>query len=176
MGFGTMISDSTGLRIRQLSRADAPLFRSIRLEGLEKHPTAFTSSFESERLQPLSRFEDLLDRNFVLGAGNNDRLVGVAGFYVEGTEKTRHRGILWGMHVRKDARRSGLARRLIADVLAHARLHVEEVALGVEAENATAIACYEQAGFNVTARDSRALKISDRYFDLLQMKIRFAAG
>lgn len=171
-----MTSDSTGLRIRQLSRTDATLFRAIRLEGLEKHPTAFTSSFESERIQPLSRFEDLLDRNFVLGADSNDRLIGVAGFYVEGTEKTRHRGILWGMHVREEARRSGLARRLIADILAHARLHVEEVALGVEAGNAAAIACYEQAGFRVTARDSRALKIGETYFDLLQMRKRFSAA
>lgn len=170
------MSDSAGLRIRQLSRVDATLFRDIRLDGLEKHPTAFTSSFENELIQPLSRFEDLLDRNFVLGADNNDRLIGVVGFYVEGTEKTRHRGTLWGMHVRKETRRSGLARRLIADILAHAHLHVEEVVLSVEAGNAAAIACYEQSGFSVSTRDSRALKIGTTYFDLLQMKIRFAAG
>lgn len=171
------MSNSTGPRIRQLSRADATLFRAIRLDGLEKHPSAFSSSFESERVQPLSRFEELLDRNFVLGADSDDllSLIGVAGFHVEGTEKTRHRGILWGMHVREEARRSGLARHLIAGLLAHARLHVEEVVLGVEAGNAAAIACYEQSGFSVTTRDSRALKIGATYFDLLQMRIRLAA-
>lgn len=169
------MSDSAGPRIRQLSRADAASFRAIRLEGLEKYPAAFTASFENELTHPLSRFEDQLDRSFVLGADTHDRLVGVAGFYVEGAEKTRHRGTLWGMYVREDARRSGLARRLIEDILIHARLQVEEVVLSVEAGNGAAIACYEQAGFSVIARDSRALKIGNAYFDLLLMKIRFAS-
>lgn len=166
--------NSVGWPIRRLLQGDAPLFRTIRLEGLEHHPAAFTASFENERTQPLSRFEDQLDRSFVLGAGTHERLIGVAGLYIESTEKMRHRGVLWGMYVREEARRSGLARHLIAGILDHARHCVEEVVLSVEAGNATAIACYEHAGFSVTARDSRAVKIGDAYFDMLQMKIRFS--
>lgn len=173
---GAIPSGLAGLPVRRLLRGDAAVFRAIRLEGLENHPAAFTASFANERAQPLSRFEEQLESSFVLGAGAADRLVGVAGFYVEGAEKMRHRGTLWGMYVRDEARRSGLARNLIAGILTHARDRVEEVVLSVEAENAAAIACYEHAGFRVTARDNRAVKIGDAYFDMLQMKIRFAAG
>ena len=58
--------------------------------------------------------------------------------------------MLWGMFVRPDARRIGLGRRLVKAVVEHARTQVEEVALGVSAENWAAIACYRSAGFEST--------------------------
>jgi ribosomal protein S18 acetylase RimI-like enzyme len=117
-----------------------------------------------------------MDRSFVLGAETKDRLVGVAGFYIQDSEKTRHRGTLWGMYVQEEARGNGIARRLVEGILAHARQHVEEVALNVWAGNTAAIACYKSAGFIVTAQDVRALKIGDLYFDHLIMRVRFVSA
>jgi ribosomal protein S18 acetylase RimI-like enzyme len=171
-----MTTDPPAFQIRRLSRADAETFRAIRLEGLEQYPAAFSASFNEESNQPLSFFEDRLDKNFVLGAERQNRLVGVAGFYVQHSEKTRHRGILWGMYVREEARGNGIARQLVEGIMAHARQHVEEVALSVWAGNVAAIACYNSAGFSVTAQDARALKIGGAYFDLLLMQVRFANG
>lgn len=169
-----MMPDSAAFRMRRLSGADAEAFRSIRLEGLERHPAAFSSSFKEERARPLPWFADGLDKGFVLGVEDGDRLVGVAGLHIEDREKTRHRGGLWGMYVREAARGNGIAGRLAKGILDHARQHVEEVVLSVESGNSAAIACYKSAGFVATAQDARALKIDGAYFDLMVMKVRFA--
>jgi ribosomal protein S18 acetylase RimI-like enzyme len=166
------MSDFT-FEIRRLSRTDAEAFRAIRLEGLERHPAAFSASFKEETGRQLSFFADRLDENFVLGAESRGELMGVAGFRFQDSEKTRHRGTLWGMYVREQARGTGIARRLVDGILAHARQRVEEVGLSVWAENPAAIALYKSAGFVVTAQDTRALKIDGVYFDHLLMQVRF---
>jgi ribosomal protein S18 acetylase RimI-like enzyme len=168
--------DSAPFSIRRLSAADAEAFRAIRLEGLERHPSAFGASLDEESRQPLSFFAERLEANHVLGAESSDGLSGVAGFRLHDSEKTRHRGTLWGMYVRKEARGTGVARRLVDGILAHARTRVEQVALSVWAENAAAIALYRSAGFVVLALDARSLKIDGAYYDELLMQIRFAEG
>jgi ribosomal protein S18 acetylase RimI-like enzyme len=159
--------------VRRLSRADADAFRAIRLEGLERYPAAFGASFNQEGSRPLSFFADTLDGHFVLGAESQGRLMGVAAFQFHDGEKKRHRGMLWGMYVRDEARGTGIARRLVDGILSHARQCVEEVGLSVWADNPAAIALYKSAGFAVTGRDARAIKIDGVYFDHLLMQVRF---
>jgi len=168
-----MMSDSASLPIRRLSGADAEAFRLVRLEGLERHPSAFGASFKEESGRPLSFFVDRLEANHVLGAEKGERLVGVAAFQFHDSEKVRHRGTLWGMYVREEARGTGVARRLVDGILAHARQRVEEIALHVWAENATAIALYKSAGFVVTGKDTGSLKVDGVYYDELAMLARF---
>ena len=159
--------------IRRLSAADAEAFRAVRLEGLERHPPAFGASLKEESSRPLAFFADRLEANHVLGAEMAGRLSGVAGFRVHDSEKTRHRGTLWGMYVREEARGTGVARRLVDGILNHARGRVEQVALSVWVENPAAIALYRSAGFVVFARDVRSLKIDGVYYDELLMQISF---
>jgi ribosomal protein S18 acetylase RimI-like enzyme len=165
--------NSPPFSIRRLSAADAEAFRAVRLEGLERHPSAFGASLKEESARPLSFFAERLDANHVLGAENEGRLSGVAGFRLHDSEKTRHRGTLWGMYVRQEARGTGVARRLVDGILDHARGRVEQVALSVWAENPAAIALYKSAGFVVFARDERSLKIDGVYYDELLMQISF---
>lgn len=161
--------------IRRLSGADAEAFRAIRLEGLERHPAAFSASLTEESARRLSLFAERLEQNVVLGAEGRNRLIGVAGLHWSDSEKTRHRGTLWGMYVREEARGTGLARRLVDGILQHARQHVEEVDLSVWTDNPAAIALYKAAGFVVTGQDLRALKIDGVYYDHLLMRVRFTA-
>jgi ribosomal protein S18 acetylase RimI-like enzyme len=169
------MSDLKSVELRRLSRADAEAFRSIRLEGLERHPAAFGASFKDLNNRPASFFADMLDQNFVLGAEDGDRLLGVAGFQFHEGEKKRHRGTLWGMYVRDEARGTGVARRLVDGILEHARERVEEIGLSVWSDNPAAIALYKSAGFVVTALDARAIKIDGVYYDHLLMLKRFDA-
>ena len=169
-------SDGRTPKVRRLLRADAEAFRALRLEGLRDDPDAFSASWREEAAQSLEWFGDRLESGFVLaGSIDQARIDGMAGLHVPPTEKARHKGFLWGMYVRPDARRSGLARRLIDGVIAEARGRVEELRLGVGVYNQPAIACYRAAGFEITGLDPRAIKIGDRYVDELVMSIRFAA-
>ena len=163
------MSVSAAFPIRRLSGADADAFRTVRLEGLERHPSAFGASLKEESARPLAFFADRLEANHVLGAEDHGRLLGVAGFQFHDSEKVRHRGTLWGMYVREEARGTGVARRLVDGILAHARQRVEEVGLRVWADNATAIALYKSAGFVVTGQDARSLKVDGVYYDELMM-------
>lgn len=166
-----MPSDSTPYPIRRLAASDAELYRAIRLEGLELHPTAFGSSLVDEGSRPLAWFAKGLQANYVLGAEGADRLVGVAGFRRNDGAKIRHRATLWGMYVRAEARGTGVARHLVDRILAHARQHVDQVDLRVESENKPAIALYKSAGFVVTGRDRRSLKVDGAYYDELLMQV-----
>lgn len=155
--------------IRRLGAADAPAYRAIRLEGLERHPEAFGASFEEEALHPLSWFEGRLASSAVFGAFEGEALLGVAGLGVQGSAKQAHKGFLWGMYVRPEARGGGIGAALVEAVLAHARGRVERVDLRVVTVNETARRLYERHGFTAYGTERHALKLGDRYYDEVMM-------
>ncbi|MBN9349010.1 MAG: GNAT family N-acetyltransferase, partial [Devosia sp.] len=112
--------------IRRLGAADAAAYRAIRLEALQDAPTAFGSSYEAECTRDLAEFESTVTRNYIAGAWLGGALVGTAGFHRLDATKVAHRGNIWGVYVRPEARGHGVARALIADVLAFARTQVEQ--------------------------------------------------
>lgn len=153
------------LAIRKLEPSDAAAFRSLRLDGLSRHPEAFGASWETEAEQPLAWFTATLEKHAVFGAwGGDDDLVGAAGLYIPDSPKLRHKATLWGVFVRPDARGGGIGTALIASVVDHAATCVEDVVLSVGVTNTTAIRRYEAAGFVKYGLEPRALKVGDRYY------------
>lgn len=159
--------------VRRLSTSDAVSYRDLRLDGLRAHPEAFSASWEEEATYSLTWFEDRLERNVIFGAGSAQAsgLSGIVGFHVLDSPKQKHKGILWGMFVRPDARGTGLGRSLVARVLEHARQTVEEVRLTVVATNTPAVRLYERAGFERYGLERRALKVGDHYHDDVLMAL-----
>jgi ribosomal protein S18 acetylase RimI-like enzyme len=151
--------------LRRLTAADAVLFRDIRLEGLRRDPDAFSSTLEEEGEKPLSYFAERLARSAVFGAFRGAELLGVAGFYVQPGIKHRHKGVLWGMYVRPQARGAGVGARLVAAVIEHARAEVELLQLTVISENHAARRLYERFGFVEYGLEKHAAKYHGRYHD-----------
>jgi GNAT superfamily N-acetyltransferase len=112
-------------RLAQENAADAALYRDIRLEALRANPEAFGSTFEIENALSLSWFFDRLGTSTVFGAFSSTGLVGIAGFEIQQGQKRAHKGTLWGMYVRPDARATGVGRRLVEAVLDLACQRVE---------------------------------------------------
>ena len=160
----------SALPLRRLAGPDAALYRELRLEGLRDHPEAFGAAWEDEASRPLGWFAERLACHAVFAAGG-PALVGVAGLLVPEAAKLRHKGTLWGMFVRPQARGTGLAAALLARVLEHAAQNVEEVRLTVVASNTAAIRLYTRAGFAPYGLERRALKVGDRYHDELLMAL-----
>lgn len=151
-------------------RADEPaLYREIRLEALRLHPEAFGSSFEDEAARPLAFFEQRLTGNKIFGGFRGLELLGTAGFMPESGAKRVHKGHLWGMYVRPEARGSGLARRLVEAVLEHAQYQVELIQLSVVLGNVAAHRLYLSLGFEPYGIEARSLKLEGRYLDEVHM-------
>jgi RimJ/RimL family protein N-acetyltransferase len=157
-----MADDSVAIRV--LTADDAALYREVRLEGLQNHPEAFTSTYERESAQPLSFFADRIVSSTVFGGFRGEMLVGVAGFARQ-PGKHAHKGTLWGMYVRLAARQSGLGQRLIEAVLNLARSQVEQIQLVVVADNQPARRLYARLGFEEYGYEKQATKYHGAYHD-----------
>jgi RimJ/RimL family protein N-acetyltransferase len=161
--------NSGQIEVRRLVPADAASYRDIRLAALEGSPEAFGSTFEAESVQPFTWFEDRLARSEVFGAFRDSELLGVAGFFIQQGEKKAHKGMLWGMYVRPNARKSGVGRRLVQAVLDSAGRCVELIQLTVVAENEQARRLYASLGFSAYGIEKNALKHNGRYYDEVLM-------
>ena len=91
------------MEIRLLTRDDAGEWWRLRLEALESDPEAFSASAEDHRSLSLDEVRKRLgigrDDQFVVGAWEDGRLVGMAGFYRETGPKVHHKGRIWGVYV-----------------------------------------------------------------------------
>jgi RimJ/RimL family protein N-acetyltransferase len=159
------------LEIRLLTPADAAAYWHFRLEALETEPDAFGASPEEHRATTIAGAAERLGsdpaNNFVVGAFVEDRLVGTAGFYRDRSIKERHKGHVWGVYVTAAMRGSGLGRGIMNALLEHAsRVEgIEQIVLLVTTSQTAAAALYQSLGFRSFGRESRALKIGQRYVD-----------
>ena len=159
-------------KIRRLEPHDAAIYREMRLEGLRTHPETFGAAWEDEIEQPSAWWSELLESNTVFGGWTDGTaLLGVAGFYVPGAAKQRHKARLWGMYVRPAARGTGLAAALLQRVIEQARPLVEEIRLTVMASNTAAHRLYRAAGFEPYGLERRALRVGDVYYDDVLMAL-----
>jgi RimJ/RimL family protein N-acetyltransferase len=158
------------LKVRRLEASDVEDYRELRLESIKTHPESFGASWESEAEKPTSWWAERLQTTTVFGGWlSNSPLVGVAGLAVHDTPKLRHKGVLWGMYVRPEARGTGLAAALVHQVVAHARTLVEQVCLTVVASNVAARRLYIAAGFEEYGLERRGLKVGSEYYDQVLM-------
>ena len=151
--------------IRRLSKVDVEDYRAIRLEGLERHPDAFGASFSSEASEGVEYFSDRLQRDVIFGGVDETGLLGIICYYAFQQEKLRHKGVLYGMYVREEAQGTGLAGKLVQQVLSYACGEVESIQLTVVNSNKRALRFYERCGFETYGVEPKALKIGNNYLD-----------
>jgi RimJ/RimL family protein N-acetyltransferase len=161
--------DTAEIQIRQLTPADAALYRGIRLAGLKYSPEAFGSTFEAEIVKPLAWFFDRLSASWIFGAVRGREILGIAGFAIRDGAKEAHKGLLWGMYVRPEARGTGVARRLVEAVIEFARPRVELIQLSVVVGNEPARRLYARLGFVEYGIERNSLKHGGNYYDEILM-------
>lgn len=154
--------------IRQLTEADVEIYRALRLSGLRESPHAFTNSTEEFSQRTTESIAQQLRglENFTLGAFEDDRLVGMVGFYRESALKLRHKGYIVSMYVLPEYRSRGIARALLVEAIARAKRlpDLKQLLLGVVETQTAAKRLYESLGFVVYGREPDAVKIGDEYF------------
>jgi ribosomal protein S18 acetylase RimI-like enzyme len=159
--------------VRRLVPDDVDAFRAIRLEGLEAAPSAFGGSLAEEAGLSHDEWRARLGRSFTFGVFGGDELGGVAGFYIEGGAKTKHRGHLFGVYARPAFRGTGATRQLLAAVIGEAGKHVQFLYLQVTQTNLPAVRLYERMGFVTYGKDPGGVIVDGVLHEDYLMMLRF---
>jgi ribosomal protein S18 acetylase RimI-like enzyme len=159
------------MEVRFLTADDASEWWRLRLESLRGNPEAFSASEEDHQSLKLEDVRARLGSDgtdfFVVGAFDDGRLTGMAGFYREKGLKTRHKGRVWGVYVTPDKRGEGVGRRVLQTLLERGAAinGVEQILLSVTTTQAAAVKLYGSLGFESFGREPKALKIGDLLVD-----------
>ena len=139
--------------VRRLQPEDPEQLFRLRRESLIAEPFAFLSSPEDDLASSPQAVRDRLassdDRTATFGALLGEQLIGMAGLTRDRPIKAAHRACIWGVYVKPEFRRQGVARRLLRAALAHAReiRDLATVYLSVSERKPEAKLLYESVGF-----------------------------
>ncbi|HXJ42326.1 MAG TPA: GNAT family N-acetyltransferase [Bryobacteraceae bacterium] len=158
------------MEIRFLNTDDAGEWLRLRLEALKHDPEAFSASleeYESLSVEEVKRRLWSSADAFVVGATEDGRLIGMAGFYREQGLKTRHKGRVWGVYVSPAMRGKGIGRGMMQKLLERGKkvIGVEQILISVTSTQAAAVSLYRSLGFELFGREPHALKVGGRFID-----------
>jgi len=124
--------------------------------------------------QLLSSSHTASDRS-VIGAFDNDSLLGMIGLDRQQGDFTKHKARLWGLYVLAQRRCNGIGSALMTKTIEFVNTlnDVEKIELDVTAESHDAIRLYQQFGFRVVCTEANALKKGSRYIAVHRMEAHF---
>src|SRR5271166_671817 len=171
------------MEIRILRADDAGEWWRLRLQALQGEPEAFSSSAEEHQALSLDDVRKRLGGggdSFVVGAFEEGRLVGMAGFHRETGLKTCHKGRIWGVYLTLSKPGQGVGRKMLQTLLQRvAEINgLQQIQLSVTSTQAAASGLYRSMGFEVFGTEPRAIKVGDRFIDedYLVLRLHSAAN
>ena len=171
----------SALLLRKLTDSDACAYREIRVEMCSRHPEAFGQTPEEVAEMPDDKFvefmsaSDVFPERFILACFEGDRIIGTVAFRRFDLRKESHRGWIWSVYVRPEARGKGISRQLMQQVIDEARGMdgLELLTLTVTVTQANARAVYDSLGFVATGLIPQHFRLADgRYVDCEEMVLR----
>lgn len=166
--------------IRLLHSGDVEACAKLRREALLDAPLAFASSPEDDVGSKPEAIREVMRRGpdaAIFGAFR-DGLVGSLSLHRDRHVKSSHKAHLFGMYVAPDSRRRGIARRLLAAALDHARSlpGVDAVQLSVSEAAPEALRLYRASGFERWGTEPDALRYEGRRVAEHHMMIQLGEG
>jgi ribosomal protein S18 acetylase RimI-like enzyme len=155
---------------RKITKVDADTYWQLRLSALKDSPDAFASSYEESLGRPLDEVANRINEkedNFILGAFDGNRAIGMVGFQREQAIKIKHKAFIWGVFVYTEYRGLGIAKKLMEEVIDHAKKlgNLRQIRLEVASHNESAKKLYSRFGFETFGCEKDALFINGKYND-----------
>jgi ribosomal protein S18 acetylase RimI-like enzyme len=151
-------------------------YRDLRLEALRREPTAYGSS--TEETNRLTEKEWRRRIKSVLFALSDDKPVGMIVYVFNQRLKSRHIAEIYGFCLNADYRGEGLGTRLLERALSliQKNKRIVKVQLAVNPEQRYAVEIYRKAGFVVTGRAEKELKVGRARDFERQVKSKFGGA
>ncbi len=105
----------------------------------------------------------------IVGAFENDVLVGIGGITREARDKLDHKALLWGMFVVGEASGQGVGNAIFEALITEAQGFVRSLHLTLVANNDRARMLYERSGFTVYGREPQSVRQGEVFMDELLM-------
>lgn len=164
------------MKLRVLTPSDVDAYRDLRLHALREWPPAFGTPVEEEAQRTLKAFsERLVETNdrCLVGAFEEDTLVGSVRLSRYDGSNEGHRAYVAGLYVMPERRKLGYGRALLTQVVARAKRDggLRRLNLTVVAEQKAAIALYASLGFVSYGIEKEAFQARGLFFDEILMTL-----
>lgn len=150
-------------------------FINLRLESLEQNPESFLSTFVEEVNYTKQDWQNKLQSGYWFGYFDNDQLCAMINLQLSNKIKTAHIAEIGGLYIKKQLRKSGIAKKLILFAEEFCiQKNILQIYLGCNAENEVAINLYKKLSYQIIATrpDYAYSKLQNKYFDdLIMLKI-----
>ena len=156
------------IQIIKLKPEDWQQYKQIRLEALLIEPQSFSRTYADALKSPDTFWQERLreaqkgERNWLLFASENDRLVGMIGaFRLEGGNEVE----IISVYVTPAKRGQGVGKALMDAILIQVsqQAGVQKAVLGVNATQAPAVALYRRYGFQVVEETTGLMGDGQKY-------------
>lgn len=136
-------------------------YRDLRLESLKMEPQAFATPFTKALTSPDEEWIGILknaekeDKDILLFAEHNGKLIGIVGAYFNKDSKQQGIGNIYGVYVNKAYRDKGIGKKLLEKVLERlqATSKITKAKLTVNLDQSAAKALYEGSGFKIVGKE-----------------------
>jgi ribosomal protein S18 acetylase RimI-like enzyme len=175
-----MATEKKSVEIRLFTEQDAQVLWDLRMLALETDPWSFADSPEELREISVdvytSRLRSNHASNFIVGAFEEHKAVGMTGFYQEKPMKLRHKGWIWGVFVKPDVRGRGVARSLMQEAIKRAKTidGLEMILLTVSVDQPAPRKLYESFGFRSIGVEPKGIKIGTKHHDEEHLVLEFS--
>jgi ribosomal protein S18 acetylase RimI-like enzyme len=143
------------IEYRNLLPQESNIYRTIRLESLEKFPASFGAQYQEalqiEKFRLESDIEQQAQGRFVIGAFDNQFLVGICVFVKE----ENNTGSIYQMYVRENYQGKHIGAGLIQATISEARQRFNKIDIFLEVipHNVKAYGLYKKIGFEAVNND-----------------------
>ncbi len=155
------------IKISRLEKQHAAAYKSLRIKALKTDPEAFLLTKEEETKLQLDDICHMIEKDYILGAFENSKLVGAIRLIEQDPLKFKHIGIVGGLYVDFAHRQKGIAKMLVKGVIEYATYikKYHALQLKVVTKNLAAIRLYQSFQFQCWATEKNALQFNGECTD-----------